>query len=237
MTLKQKVYLKSVRSEELEKMEEEFIEIGTQTAQKKVILLHGLTGTASVIKPVAEYLQQRLGGDYSFLLPTAPVIRVRQFNNESVHAWFDVRSSDFRKEVDVKGIFESSERIGSMIRKELVRGISSDDILLGGFSQGGVIALVTALLEPFPIAGVFALSSYLPLEESIISRLTDASKDVPVFQAVSLKDEFISQKMSDKAYSFLLNRGNPIQIKKYDMKHEIRNRELDDVTTWMKSLE
>ena len=109
-------------------------------------------------------------------------------------------------------------------------------IYLGGFSQGGVIALTTALLEPFAVAGVFAFSSYLPLEDQLTSRMTDVSKDVPIFQAVSLKDEFISQEMSDKASAFLRNRGNPVLIQNYDMKHEIRNRELDDVIEWIKSL-
>ncbi|WP_302296139.1 alpha/beta hydrolase [Parasutterella excrementihominis] len=218
-------------------MDGELIEVGSSEAARKVILLHGLTGTGSVIKPVAEYLRRSLGNDYSFLLPTASVIRVKQFNGEPVHAWFDVKNCDFRKEVDVDGIFESSQRIGSMIRREMARGISPDDIFLGGFSQGGVIALTAALLEPFPIGGVFALSSYLPLDEPLVSRLTDASKTIPIFLGVSLKDEFISQEASERASSFLANRGNPIQTNTYDMKHEISNRELDDVAAWMKSLD
>lgn len=91
-------------------------------------------------------------------------------------------------------------------------------------------------MEPFAVAGVFAFSSYLPLEDQLTSRMTDVSKDVPIFQAVSLKDDFISQEMSDKASAFLRNRGNPVLIQNYDMKHEIRNRELDDVIEWIKSL-
>lgn len=217
-------------------MEEEVIEIGSPFAAKRVILLHGLTGTATVIRPVAEYLYRRLGESYSFILPTAQIIKVKQFNGEPVHAWFDVKSSDFRREVDVGGIFASTDRIASLIRKEISKGVSPEDIFLGGFSQGGVIALTTALLEPFAVAGVFALSSYLPLEDQLISQLTDASKDVPIFQAVSLKDEFISQEMSDRASEFLKARGNPVRVQKYDMKHEIRNRELNDVINWMQSL-
>ena len=217
-------------------MEEEVIEIGSPFAAKRVILLHGLTGTATFIRPVAEYLYRRLGESYSFILPTAQIIKVKQFNGEPVHAWFDVKSSDFRREADVGGIFASSDRIASLIRKEISQGVNPEDIFLGGFSQGGVIALTTALLEPFAVAGVFALSSYLPLEEQLISQLTDASKDVPIFQAVSLKDEFISQEMSDRASEFLRARGNPVRVQEYDMKHEIRNRELNDVINWMQSL-
>ena len=217
-------------------MEEEVIEIGSPFAAKRVILLPGLTGTATFIRPVAEYLYRRLGESYSFILPTAQIIKVKQFNGEPVHAWFDVKSSDFRREADVGGIFASSDRIASLIRKEISQGVNPEDIFLGGFSQGGVIALTTALLEPFAVAGVFALSSYLPLEEQLISQLTDASKDVPIFQAVSLKDEFISQEMSDRASEFLRARGNPVRVQKYDMKHEIRNRELNDVINWMQSL-
>ncbi|WP_337622155.1 carboxylesterase [Parasutterella sp.] len=213
-------------------MEEEVIEIGSPFAAKRVILLHGLTGTATVIRPVAEYLYRRLGESYSFILPTAQIIKVKQF----VHAWFDVKSSDFRREVDVGGIFASSDRIASLIRKEISQGVSPKDIYLGGFSQGGVIALTTALLEPFAVGGVFALSSYLPLEDQLTSQMTDASKDVPIFQAVSLKDEFISQEMSYKASEYLRKRGNAVLVKRYDMKHEIRNRELDDIINWMESL-
>lgn len=213
-------------------MEEEVIEIGSPFAAKRVILLHGLTGTATVIRPVAEYLYRRLGESYSFILPTAQIIKVKQFNGEPVHAWFDVKSSDFRREVDVGGIFASSDRIASLIRKEISQGVSPKDIYLGGFSQGGV----TALLEPFAVGGVFALSSYLPLEDQLTSQMTDASKDVPIFQAVSLKDEFISQEMSYKASEYLRKRGNAVLVKRYDMKHEIRNRELDDIINWMESL-
>lgn len=215
---------------------EEVIEIGSPLAAKRVILLHGLTGTASIIRPVAEYLYKRLGENYSFSLPTASIIKVKQFKGEPVHAWFDVKSSDFRKEVDVEGIFASSDRIASLIRKEISQGVDPKDIYLGGFSQGGVVALTTALLEPFAVGGVFALSSYLPLEDQLTSQLTEASKDVPIFQAVSLWDEFISQEMSDKASAFLRDRGNPVLVQKYGMKHEIRNRELDDVINWMQSL-
>lgn len=93
-------------------MEEELIELGSPTASKRVILLHGLTGTASVIRPVAEYLCKRLGEDYSFLLPTAPIIKVKQFSGEPAHAWFDVKSSDFRREADIDGIF--NPRTGSL---------------------------------------------------------------------------------------------------------------------------
>ena len=217
-------------------MEEEVIEIGSPFAAKRVILLHGLTGTATVIRPVAEYLYRRLGESYSFILPTAQIIKVKQFNGEPVHAWFDVKSSDFRREVDVGGIFASSDRIASLIRKEISQGVSPKDIYLGGFSQGGVIALTTALLEPFAVGGVFALSSYLPLEDQLTSQMTDASKDVPIFQAVSLKDEFISQEMSYKSSEYLRKRGNAVLVKRYDMKHEIRNRELDDIINWMESL-
>lgn len=215
---------------------EEVIRIGTSFSAKRVILLHGLTGTASVIRPVADYLYRRLGENYSFILPTAPIIKVKQFNGAPVHAWFDVKSSDFRREVDVGGILASSDLVASLFRNEISQGVNPKDIYLGGFSQGGVIALTTALLEPFAVAGVFALSSYLPLEDQLTNQLTDASKDVPIFQAVSVKDEFISQKMSDNAYEFLRKRGNPVCVQKYDMKHEIRNRELDDVVDWMKSL-
>lgn len=217
-------------------MEEEVIEIGSPFAAKRVILLHGLTGTATFIRPVAEYLYRRLGESYSFILPTAQIIKVKQFNGEPVHAWFDVKSSDFRREADVGGIFASSDRIASLIRKEISQGVSPKDIYLGGFSQGGVIALTTALLEPLAVGGVFALSSYLPLEDQLTSQMTDASKDVPIFQAVSLKDEFISQEMSYKASEYLRKRGNAVLVKRYDMKHEIRNRELDDIINWMESL-
>ena len=155
---------------------------------------------------------------------------------KKMNAWFDVKSSDFRREVDVGGIFASSDRIASLIRKEISQGVSPKDIYLGGFSQGGVIALTTALLEPFAVGGVFALSSYLPLEDQLTSQMTDASKDVPIFQAVSLKDEFISQEMSYKASEYLRKRGNAVLVKRYDMKHEIRNRELDDIINWMESL-
>ena len=217
-------------------MEEELIEVGLPTAPKRVILLHGLTGTASVIQPVAEYLHKRLGEDYSFILPTAQIIKVKQFKGEPVHAWFDVKNSDFRKQVDVEGIFASSDRIASLIRNEISNGISPKDIFLGGFSQGGVIALATALLEPFAVSGVFALASYLPLENQLTSQLTEASKDVPIFQAVSLKDEFISQEMSDRASLFLKKRGNPVLVQKYDMRHEIRSRELEDLIRWVRSI-
>lgn len=217
-------------------MEDEIIEIGSPFAVKKVILLHGLTGTASAIRPVAEYLRKRLGEDYFFILPTAPIIKVKQFNGEPVHAWFDVKSSDFRKEIDLDGIYKSSARVASLIRAEVSQGVSPKDIFLGGFSQGGVIVLTTALLEPYAVGGVFALSSYLPLEDQLTNQLTEASKEVPIFQAVSLRDEFISQEMSEKAFEFLRYRGNAVHVTKYDMKHEIRNKELDDVSEWIKAL-
>lgn len=211
------------------------IKLGEEGSPKTVILMHGLTGSASVIKPVAEYLLRKLGKDFSFILPTAPLIPVTQFRGEKVRAWFDVKNSDFRKEVDAAGILNSVSYINDLISQEAEKGKDLKDIYLGGFSQGGVLAMVTALCSKAPMAGVFALSSYLPLEKQLLDSLTIESRRIPIFIAQTLRDEFISQVMYQDATDFLEKEGFEVSHKKYDTKHEIKSGELDDLAEWILS--
>ena len=215
-------------------MLEPLIELGPERARKTIVFLHGLTGTASSVKPVAEYLLHRLPvGAFRFVLPTASKKVVHQLGCLPVHAWFDIRSADLEKGTDSDGVSESSLAVEALLHELMERGTHPKDLYIGGFSQGGVVALVTGLSFNYELGGIFALSSFLPGSEKIQSEFTISTSETPIFFGFGTKDEVIIRELQEKTIKKLEERGNPLLVRSYDFRHEIRSRELDDLTVWL----
>lgn len=215
-------------------MLEPLLKLGPDDAATTIIFLHGLTGTAHSVRPVAEYLLKRLPeGSWRFVLPTASKKIVHQLGEIPVHAWFDIRSADLEKGSDTGGLEQAGIEVSSLLHEVMAQGTHPQDIYLGGFSQGGEVSLVTALSFDYALRGIFALSSFLPSAEDLRNSFTLASRSTPIFFGYGTHDEIISEEVQKTTIDYLQKRGNPFTLRAYDIRHEIKSRELDDLAQWL----
>ena len=168
------------------------VEIEPQdTAQAAVIWMHGLGADGNDFKPIIPELRlpQELG--IRFVFPNAPIRTVTINAGMRMRAWYDIFSVDLPRGEDDAGIRESEHLIQGLIRREKKRGIPADKILLAGFSQGGAMALHTGLRYPEKLAGILALSCYVPLANALAGERHPANQSIPLFIAHGAMDPVI----------------------------------------------
>jgi len=138
------------------------------------------------------------------------------------------------RQQDTAGVRESAEHINALIDAEIARGIPAANILLAGFSQGGAIALFTALTSSHKLGGVMALSTYLPIQEAVLAEITEHGKQLPVFMAHGQFDDVIQIQHAEQSRSVLTEQGIEVEWHSYAMAHSVSAEELADISTWLK---
>ena len=173
----------------------ETIEIETgKNPAASVIWMHGLGADGNDFVPIVNELDLDGTPAIRFLFPHAPMRPVTINNGVVMRAWFDVSLGDLEgnaRRADERGVRESQAQIAALIEREAKRGVGAEHIVLAGFSQGGAIALQTALRYPRRLAGVMALSTYLPLAGTLVTEATPANKATPIFMAHGIYDPLI----------------------------------------------
>ena len=150
-----------------------------------------------------------------------------------MRAWFDIRGADLSQRVDMEGIRESVNLVEALIAQEIERGMPSDKIFLAGFSQGGAVALYTGLRHPQPLAGIIALSTYMPLEQSNESE-TKADKSLPIFMAHGDFDPVVPITLGQQSYQALLTYGFDVEWHSYPMQHSVSPEEVSHIGSWIR---
>jgi len=153
-----------------------------------------------------------------------------------MRAWYDIISleSDSRR-VDEAGIEASRQAIAKLIARENRRGIASQRVFLAGFSQGGAVACTTALTYPEQLAGLIALSAYLPGPERVAAAATEANQAIPVFAAHGREDQVLALEMGLAARDFLRGRGHRVEWHEYPMPHSVCAEEIDAIGAWLRA--
>lgn len=196
-----------------------------------VIWLHGLGADGSDFAPIAKELSLPL--PIRFIFPHARTMPVTINNGYVMRAWYDVYALDIAARQDEAGIRQSQAEIESLIANEMSRGIRPEHILLAGFSQGGAIALQTALRHPHRLAGVMALSCYLPLADRLAKERSAASLQLPIFMAHGTDDTVISIKTANTSRTFLQQAGYSVEWHEYAMPHSVCAAELADIRAYI----
>ncbi len=196
-----------------------------------VIWLHGLGADGNDFVPVAEALS--LPG-MRFIFPHAALMPVTLNGGYVMRAWYDLYSLDLGMGEDSEGIFASCRRIQGLIDRERERGMESDHVFLAGFSQGGAIALAAGLLYAEKLAGIIALSTYLPLSQSLEQH--PANSDAPVFMGHGLNDDIIPVAAGMKSRERLVELGHDVEWHAYSMNHSVCQQEISDLSGWMKGI-
>ena len=199
-----------------------------------VIWLHGLGADGHDFEPVVGEFDPQALPPTRFVFPHAPPRPVTINGGYVMRAWYDIVSQDFsaRRE-DPAGVIASAEQIEALIARENARGIPDERIVLAGFSQGGAIALYTALRHPRRLAGVLALSTYLPLADTLAEEASAANRDVPIFMAHGRDDGVIPCEFAQQSWQQLEAAGYPIEWQVYFVEHGIVLEEVRDIETWL----
>lgn len=203
-----------------------------------VIWMHGLGADGNDFAPIVPELA--LGGlpAIRFIFPHAPMQPVTINNGHVMRAWYDVSFGDLEgksRQADEKGVRASQAGIGMLIARESERGIASRHIVVAGFSQGGAIALQAGLRYPERLAGIMALSTYLPLAGSLTEEASAQNKDVPIFFAHGSQDPVIPLPMAVTSRDKLRELGYKVEWHEYQMQHSVCMQEMADISAWLRS--
>jgi phospholipase/carboxylesterase len=211
------------------------IEITTgDTPRLSVLWLHGLGADGHDFEPIVPELE--VGIPVRFVFPHAPVRPVTINGGMAMRAWYDILGFDRRAQEDAAGIRASAAAVTLLIDRELERGIPSDRIVLAGFSQGGAIALHTALREPRALAGVLALSTYLPLQSTLARERSAANAGIPIFMAHGTGDSVLPLALAEASRRALEALGYGVEWHSYSMAHSVCVEEVSAIGAWLAAL-
>jgi phospholipase/carboxylesterase len=218
----------------------ETIEIETgKNPAASVIWMHGLGADGSDFVPIVEELGLDGTPGIRFLFPHAPMRPVTINNGYVMRAWFDVSLGDLEgnsRRADERGVRESQAQITALLEREAKRGVAPEHVVLAGFSQGGAIALQTGLRYPRKLAGVMALSTYLPLADTLAMEATPASKATPIFMAHGIYDPLIPLAMGAGSMTLLTGFGYTVEWRQYPMPHSVCPQEIEDIGAWLRKV-
>jgi phospholipase/carboxylesterase len=199
-----------------------------------VIWMHGLGADGNDFVPVVPELGLARAPGVRFIFPNAPAIPVTCNGGYVMPAWYDIYSLDEAgRRADEAGIRASREAIRTLIARENARGVPASHIVLAGFSQGGAIAYTTGLTHSETLAGIVALSTYIPAPASLAAEATAANAAIPVFAAHGVEDDIVPIQLGEAARGFLLARHVPVEWHIYRMPHSVCLEEIAAIGAWL----
>ena len=216
-------------------LEREIIETGP-APDRCVIWLHGLGADGFDFVPLVPELHLPAAPSIRFVFPHAPHQPVTINGGYAMRAWYDIVAPDLRARQDAEGIKQSQQAIIALIQEQLDQGITANHIVLAGFSQGGAIALYTALRYPEPLAGVLALSTYLPLADTSATELQAGNVSVPVFMGHGDADPIVPITAAVQSRRLLQELGFKLDWHEYAMQHSVCHEEIGDISQWLQQV-
>jgi phospholipase/carboxylesterase len=216
-------------------MSDEPVVIETGDAPQAVVIwLHGLGADGNDFVPIVPELGLSGAEAVRFVFPHAPVRPVTINLGHVMRAWYDVSGISADAREDEAGIRESAGAVHGLIDAERERGIDARRIVLAGFSQGGAIALHSGLRYPQPLAGILALSCYLPLATSVPAEVAAANRRVPILMIHGRQDPVVPFGMGQASYERLRDAGLPIQFSAHDMAHTVIAEEVQEIARFLR---
>jgi len=198
-----------------------------------VIWLHGLGADGSDFVPIVDQLQ--LPSDYAirFIFPHAPVRPITINQGYQMPGWYDVSSLSIVDEEDEAGIKESSGILNQICLSQEEAGISAERIIVAGFSQGGAIALHCGCRYHKPLAGIMALSTYMPLPDTLADELDENITETSIFMAHGRHDDVISYEYAMRSKELLEANNLNVIWYEYDMGHAVCAEEIHHIRQWL----
>jgi phospholipase/carboxylesterase len=219
----------------------ETVEIETGSAPAgSVIWLHGLGADGHDFEPIVAELHLPPELALRFVFPHAPLRPVTINAGMSMRAWYDILGLDRSAPADEAGIRDSARILDTLVARESRRGIEDRNIVVAGFSQGGAIALHAGLRHPGELAGVMALSTYLPLAEyfadEVLGQAQRRHRDMPIFMAHGRFDPVLPYELGRASADLLVDNGYQVEWHEYPMAHAVCAEEVADIRRWLLSV-
>jgi phospholipase/carboxylesterase len=209
----------------------------TQGVDGSVIWLHGLGADGHDFEPIVPELALDGLLKLRFVFPHAPVRPVTINNGMSMRAWYDIISLERDGAQDEAGIRQSAADVAALIEREQQRGVALDRILLAGFSQGGAIAMHTAVRMQAPLAGLMALSTWLPLgdafQKEVVANPASQPRTLPVFVAHGAYDPVLPYALGEHTRDALIAAGFKPEWHSYPMAHAVCAEEIAAIRAWL----
>ncbi len=201
--------------------------------QASVIWLHGLGADGHDFVPLVPALALPPAMAIRFIFPHAPRRPVTINGGLVMRAWYDIYDAGFTHREDETGIRDAAQRVAALIQRETERGIPSQRIVLAGFSQGGAIALHCGLRHPQPLAGIMALSCYLPLAARLAEEQHRANRQTPILMIHGSRDAIVPPPLAQASKHTLEQLGHPLEWHEFPMGHEVSPEEIAVIGAWL----
>ncbi len=218
----------------------ETIELEYNPSQKEidatVIWLHGLGADGHDFEAIVPELNLPREMAVRFVFPHAPIRAVTINMGYEMRSWYDILSMSEVREINEEQLQQSCDQLLALIDREVSRGINTNRIILAGFSQGGAVAMSTATRFDKPLAGIMALSTYIPVVRWLDEVDFESRHLVPVFMGHGTQDPVVSVSLGLKAQQQLEQRGYSVEWHDYEMPHSVCMDEIRDIADWMARL-
>ncbi|MGQ0800203.1 MAG: alpha/beta hydrolase [Pseudomarimonas sp.] len=217
-------------------MSEAYDGIETQTGPTptaSIIWLHGLGADGGDFAPIVPQLVKPNWPALRFVFPHAPVRPVTINGGMRMRAWYDILGMEIAQRQDERGVRESVAFVDKLIEREATRGIPAHRVFLVGFSQGGAIALAAGVRHRDRLAGIVALSTYLPLAERTVEEASKANAGLPIFMGHGSLDPVVGHALGLMSAERLRKLGYPVDWYSYPMQHSVNMDEINELSRWM----
>ncbi len=200
-------------------------------ANASIIWLHGLGADGNDFAPIVPQLNLPTEFGIRFVFPHAPSIPVTINNGFVMPAWYDIKQLDVDRHVDEEQLMQSAQWVHNLIEREIERGVSSERIIIAGFSQGGAVSYEAALTYDKPLAGIMALSTYFATANSI--KINPLHNSIPIFICHGSLDPVVPESLGRKTLGTLQNLGFVPEYNSYPMEHAVCPQEIEDIASWI----
>lgn len=207
-----------------------------ETPVASVIILHGLGADGRDFVPVAEQFDLSAVGAVRYIFPNAPVMPVTINGGYVMPAWYDILGADLTQRQDEAGLRKSQAAIDALIEREKARGVPASRIVIAGFSQGCAMALMTGLRHPERLAGIIAMSGYLPLADKLPAERSLANAATPIFMAHGTRDPVVVLPRATASRDVLRALGYRIEWHEYLMEHSVCQEEIGDMERFLQTV-
>ncbi|MDY6992599.1 MAG: alpha/beta fold hydrolase [Pseudomonadota bacterium] len=207
-----------------------------QKVTTSILWLHGLGANGHDFEPIVAELPAELTAHTRFIFPHAPTRPITINGGMHMPGWYDVVATDLTQHQDIQGIHDSAQLIQNYLDSEIKHGIPSERIILAGFSQGGALALHVGLRYPTQLAGIIALSTYLPLATTLAAESHAANRPTPIFMAHGQFDPIILFTQAEHSHYQLNQLGYSVEWHYYPMAHSVSLEEINDLSRWLMNL-
>ena len=201
-----------------------------------VVWLHGLGADGHDFAAIVPQLDLSGCRPIRFIFPHAPSMPVTINGGYVMPAWYDIMVADLVRREDATGIRRSALAIEALIAQEVARGVAPEHIVLAGFSQGCAMALHTGLRHGQTLAGIMALSGYLPLADTLAVERSAANQATPIFMAHGTADPVVMIGRAEASRDTLVSLGHTVQWHTYPMPHSVHPREVADISAFLQAV-